>query len=137
VARRGELTDEAWEWIRASPARERRRGGQWKDHRKVVNGILRRIRTGASWRDPPARYGQTRDDRFARWRRDGTRDRLLTHAQMTVDAASEVMWEVRVDSTVPRAHHHAARARRRASRETTKKGKSAPETKRWGRAGAG
>jgi transposase len=121
VARRDELTDEAREWIRASPARERRRGGQWKDHRKVANGLLRRIRTGASWRDPPARYGQTRDDRFARWRRDGTRDRLLTRAQTKSDAASEVMWEVRVDSTVPRAHHHAVGARRRASRVDAKR----------------
>ncbi|OUC79522.1 hypothetical protein CA984_42850 [Streptosporangium minutum] len=33
------------------------RGGRWRDHRQVINGILRRIHTGAPWRDVPERYG--------------------------------------------------------------------------------
>ncbi len=79
MPRRGELTDEAWERIAPLLPENGRRGKQWKDHRKVVNGILWRIRTGAPWRDLPSRYGpwQTCYDRFARWRRDGTWDRLF------------------------------------------------------------
>jgi Putative transposase of IS4/5 family (DUF4096) len=33
-----------------------RRGQQWKDHRKVINGILWKLRTGAPWRDLPSCY---------------------------------------------------------------------------------
>jgi transposase len=123
VARRGELTDEAWEWIVPLLPENGRLGEQWKDHRKVVNGILWRIRTGAPWRDLPSRYGpwQTCYGRFARWGRDGTWDRLLAYAQMKSDAASEVVWEVSVDSTISRAHQHAAGVRRRASREDAKR----------------
>ena len=53
-------------------------GGQWRDHRQVVNGIIWKYRTGALWRDVPARYGWTTSpDRLVRWRRDGTWERLL------------------------------------------------------------
>ncbi len=116
--------DEARERIAPLLPENGRRGKRWRDHREVVNGILRRIRTGAPWRDLPSRYGpwQTCYDRFARWRRDGTWDRLLACAQMEPGAAGEVVWEVSVDSTISRAHQHAAGARRRASREDAKRG---------------
>jgi len=32
-----------------------RPGGQWWDHRKVVNGVLFRARTGVPWLDVPDR----------------------------------------------------------------------------------
>jgi len=40
------------------------------------------------WRDPPGRYGprQTCYERFRRWQADGTRQRLLAHAQTRSDA---------------------------------------------------
>ena len=91
----------------------------------MVNGILWKLRTGAPWRDLPERYGpwQTCYDRFARWRRDGTRERLLSHAQTKSDAVGEVEWEVMsVDSTVVRAHQHAAGARRGSGRGDEKGG---------------
>src|SRR5215204_3539447 len=49
---------------------------------------------GAPWRDLPERYGpwQTCYDRFSRWRRDGTWDRLLADAQTKSDAVGEVEW---------------------------------------------
>ena len=100
---------------------------------------LCKFRTGAPWCDLPSCYGpwQTCYDRFVRWRRDGTWNRLLAHTQTKSDTAGEVVWEVSVDSTVARAHQHAAGARRRPSLEDEKGGSSTPKTRRSGGAEAG
>jgi len=129
---RGDLTDKAWVRIVPLLPENGRRGQQWKDHRKVINGILWKLRTGAPWRDLPPRYGpwQTCYDRFVRWRRDGTWDRWLAHAQTESDAVGEVEWEVSVDSTVTRAHQHAAGARRKPSHRDAKRGSSIRQTRR-------
>ncbi len=102
---------EAWRALEGPPP-----GGE--------RGILWKLRTGAPWRDLPERYGlwQTCYDRFMRWRRDGTWERLLSRAQTKSDAVGEVEWEVSVDSTVVRAHQHAAGARGRPSRGDEKGG---------------
>jgi transposase len=132
MVRRGEITDRAWEQIESLlPRKGGKRGGQWRDHRTVINGILWKLRTGSPWRDLPEKYGpwQTCFDRFNRWRRDGTWDRLLTHAQANSGAVGDVEWEVSVDDTVIRAHQHAAGARHEpAKNEGTQKG--APEPQR-------
>ena len=70
------------------------------------------------WRELPPRYGPWQtcyDDRFVRWRRDGTWERLLSYVQTKSDALGEVKWLVSVDSTVVRAHQHASGARRKSS----------------------
>ena len=124
---RGELTEEAWSVIAPLlPTSGGRRGGQWRDHRSVINGILWKLRTGAPWRDLPERDGawQTCADRLYRWRRDGTWDRILAHAQTRSDAVGEVVWEVSVDSSTVRAHQHASGARRRPSQADVKRGSS-------------
>jgi len=125
VVRRGEITDRAWEQIGPLlPQDGGKRGGRWRDHRTIVNGILWKLRTGSPWRDLPERYGpwQTCFDRFNRWRRDGTWDRLLAHAQTKSDAVGDVEWEVSVDDTVVRAHQHAAGARSQPSAADEKGG---------------
>lgn len=125
MAGRGELTEEAWSVIAPLlPRNEGRRGGQWRDHRTVINGILWKLRTGAPWRDLPERYGawQTCADRLYRWWRDGTWDRVLAHAQTRSDAVGEVVWEVSVDNSTARAHQHASGARRRPSQADIKRG---------------
>jgi transposase len=139
VVKRGELTDEAWGQIAPLLPENGRPGGRWRDHREVVNAILWKLRTGAPWRDLPERYGpwQTCYDRFVRWRRDGTWDRLLAHAQTKSAAVGEVAWEVSVDSTVARAHQHAAGARRRPSEQDAKRGSRTPRTRRSVEAEAG
>jgi len=138
---RGELTDKAWAVIAPLLPANGGRGQQWKDHRTVINGILWKLRTGAPWRDLPERYGpwKTAYDRFARWRRDGTWDRLLAHAQTKSDAVGEVIWEVSVDSTSVRAHQHAAGARQRPARADGKRGprRRRYRTRRSGAAGVG
>ena len=50
MAGRGELTEEAWGVIvPLLPRSGGRRGGWWRDHRPVINGILRDPRTGTPW----------------------------------------------------------------------------------------
>lgn len=82
--------------------------------RKLIDGIRWRVRTGAPWRDLSLQYGpwQTVYGLFRRWQRDGTWPGLLTRLQARADVAGLITWEVNVDSTVCRAHQHAAGARR-------------------------
>lgn len=128
---RGELTEEAWRVIAPLLPASGRRGGQWRDHRTVINGILWKLRTGAPWRDLPERYGpwQTCADRLYRWRRDGTWERILAHVQTKSDAVGEIIWEVSVDSSTTRAHQHASGARHRPSQADEKKGSSTQPTR--------
>lgn len=72
------------------------------------------MRTGAPWRDLPVEYGpwQTVYGLFRRWQRDGVWSAVLTELQARADAAGLITWEVNVDSTICRAHQHAAGARR-------------------------
>jgi transposase len=128
---RGELTESAWATIEPLLPRSHARGGQWRAHRTVINGILWKLRTGAPWRDLPERNGpwQTCADRLYRWRREGLWDRLLTHAQTKSDAVGEVVWEVSLDSSTARAHQHASGARHRRSRVDEKKGSRTQPTK--------
>ncbi|MEU4734194.1 MULTISPECIES: IS5 family transposase [Streptomyces] len=112
---RGELTDAAWERIAPLLPGVDGRGRPWRDHRQVINGVLWRLRTGAPWRDLPERYGpwQTVYERFVRWEADGTWARLLEQAQVRDDSVGAVEWTVSVDSTISRAHQHAAGARKK------------------------
>lgn len=121
---RGELTEDAWRVIAPLLPASGQRGGQWRDHRAVINGILWKLRPGVPWRDLPERYGpwQACADRLYRWRRDGAWDRILAHLQTKADAVGEVVWEVSIDSATARAHQHASGARRRPSRADEKKG---------------
>jgi transposase len=114
-------------------------GGRWSDHRMVIDGILWKLRTGAPWQDLPERYGPwtTCHDQYVRWRRDGTWDRLLAHAQTKSDAVGEVEWVVSVDAGVIRAHQHAVGARRRPAQAEPKGGPRTRRMRRWGTAGAG
>ncbi len=73
------------------------------------------LRTGAGWADIPARYGphQTCYDRFVRWQGDGTWERILSALQAGQEAQGR-NWEASIDSSVIRAHQHAAGAPKQA-----------------------
>lgn len=84
------------------------------DHRTIIDGILWINRTGAPWRDLPERYGkwQTVSSRFYRWRKSGIWERVLEALEQQADSEGKLDWEVHyVDSTVVRAHQHAAGAK--------------------------
>lgn len=85
---RFELTDEQWAKIEPLlPPQKPRVGRPAVDHRKVINGILWILRTGAPWRDLPERYGPvgTVSSRFSRWRQAGVWDRLFARVQQEAD----------------------------------------------------
>lgn len=97
-----------WLMVRRHDGWTRRRDGpSLGDNRAAV----------APWRDLPDRYGPWRTEyaRFVRWQRDGTWDRLLADVQTTSDVVGDVIWEVSVDSSVVRAHQHAAGAPKRGA----------------------
>ncbi len=86
-----------------------------------MNGIVWKIRSGAPWRDVPGRYGSWKSiyTRFRRWALDGTFTRMLAGAQADADAAGDIDWLVSVDSTIVRAHQHAAGAAKGGDRKRT------------------
>jgi transposase len=109
------LSDEQWERIAPLlPSSHGRRGRPFRDHRQVVEGIVFRYRAGLAWRDLPREFGpwQTVWKRHHRFATDGTWDQVLRVLQAQADAAGELDWHVSVDSTVVRAHQHAATAAR-------------------------
>ena len=117
--RRHLLTEEQWGRLAPllPPARPRT-GRPNKDHRLVVEAILWRLRTGAPWRDLPAEFGpwQSAYSRLRRWQAAGVWDRVLAELRRQADADGRLDW-VRhfVDSTVVRAHQHAAGAKKGAA----------------------
>jgi transposase len=83
--RRFELTDQEWERLAPLlPSTKPKRGGRWRDHRQVLNGILFQTRTGVPWRDLPTGMGPGRrstetlykDSRAGRPTGPGHRSRL-------------------------------------------------------------
>jgi transposase len=118
--RRYELTDAQWARLEPLlPPEKPRTGRPNDDHRRILNGILWVLNSGAPWLDLPRRYGPvgTVSSRFYRWRRSGVWQRVLEALQAVADAGGRVGWELHfLDSTVVRAHQHAAGARK-AGRE--------------------
>ena len=78
-----DLTDEQWKLVETilpeDPVRDDGRGRPWSDRRKVLNGVLWILRTGAPWQDLPPRYGpyQTAHRRFQNWVRSGVIEKVL------------------------------------------------------------
>ncbi|MEU5689927.1 IS5 family transposase [Streptomyces venezuelae] len=93
------------------------RGRRWADHRRTLEAIAWKYRTCSPWRDLPEELGsfQTAHKRLIRWASDGTWERILTTVLAAADDSDDVGWTVSVDSTVCRAHQHAAGARKRGS----------------------
>lgn len=86
--RRYELTDSQWQQISdLFPSSEGKRGGQWQDHRRVVNGMLWVLSSGAPWRDLPQRYGKwsTVYERLRRYRKEGFFDVHLQRLQVKLN----------------------------------------------------
>src|SRR5262245_61075718 len=114
---RCELTDEQFAKLAPLlPPEKPATGRPNRDHRTVVEGICWVLRTGAPWRDLPARFGpwKTVASRFYRWRAAGVWDRVLAARPAEADRDGRLDWTRHVlDGTTVRAHQHAAGARGR------------------------
>lgn len=112
--RRYELADEQWAKIAdLFPSSEGKRGGQWLDHRMIMNGMFWVLCSGAPWRDLPERYGKWKTvyDRFRDYRISGFFDGILERLLLKLNEEGLIDFELwQVDSTTIRAHKAAAGA---------------------------
>jgi transposase len=109
MPRRHELTDEQWNAIKdLLPGKTGDPGVTAKDNRLFVNAVRYVAKTGIPWRDLPERFGPWHNvfQRFNRWCKTGVFTRIFAVHR---DPDLELLM---LDSTVIRAHQHAAGAKR-------------------------
>jgi transposase len=102
-------SDQDWDRIKdLLPGRPGSRGAPARDNRRFLHAVLWIAKTGAPWRDLPEYFGKwnTVWRRFDRWARKGIWNNLFGNFQ-----DPDLEWLV-LDSTVVRAHPHAAGARK-------------------------
>ena len=101
---RFDLSDREWAVI-VPLLPNKPRGVPRVDDRRVLNGIFWTLRTGSPWRDLPERYGPytTVYNRYNRWARAGVWLRIFgALAERSPDSLHLI------DSSIIRAHQHAA-----------------------------
>ena len=131
------LTDDLWAVMGPLVERAKRhKGGQKPDtpDRLFFEAVLYWARTGVPWRDLPAEFGafDAVYNRLRRWVYSGSLQALFE----LLTAAPELgdVHRVLLDSTIVRAHQHAAGARRKKKRS----GRPGRQPLRvWAAAGAG
>ncbi len=104
---RHRIPDEIWKKLASllPPPKTKRSGRPRNSDREIVEGILWVLRTGAPWRDLPSEFPswKTCYTRYSRWVKAGIFERILDF--LTTESDDE--WHM-MDSTVIRAHQHAA-----------------------------
>jgi len=108
------LTDAHWQRLAPLlPGQAAHCGVTAKDTRFFLEAVLWRLRCGVPWRDVPERFGawSTVSVRLGRWKRKGIWDQVLIALQDETG-----LEELMVDSTIIRAHQHAAGARKKTVR---------------------
>src|SRR5262249_20021874 len=114
MLRRHAISDEHWECIKGFlPGQEGDPGVTAKDNRLFVDAVLWIAKTGAQWRDLPERFGNWNSvwKRFDRWARKGIWERIFRELQ-----DPDLEWLI-LDSSVIRAHQHAAGAKKGGTRQ--------------------
>ena len=106
---RYDLTD--FEWCVIEPLMPMdRRGPKPQNNRQIINGMFYILRTGSPWRDLPDHFGTWNSvyQQFRRWSVSGLWDTMLEALNATGAVQSSVQM---IDSTIVRAHQHAAGAK--------------------------
>ncbi len=104
------LRDDQWERVKGFvPGGTKGKRGPRTDNRLFLDALLFMARSGGRWRDLPERFGKhdSVKRRYDRWIERGVLDDML--AVLARDADLE--W-LMIDSTIVRAHQHAAGARK-------------------------
>ena len=123
------ISDENWERIRdLLPGKKGDPGVTARDNRLFIDAVLWIAKTGAPWRDLPERFGNWNSTwkRFDRWARKGVWQKVFETLQ-----DPDLEWLI-LDSTVIRAHPHAAGAKKKA---TARAGRPSRPSARAGAAG--
>ena len=113
---RGLMSDAEWAFfepfvVETGP----RRGRRPRDHRLVLDGVFWIARTGTAWRDLHSHFGTWNSvyRQFRRWTQAGTWDVMLEALNETGEGHASVQM---IDSTIIRAHQHAAGALKKGIR---------------------
>ncbi len=104
------LRDDQWERLKPFvPGGSKGKRGPRSDNRRFLNGLLWMARSGGRWRDLPERFGdfQTVKRRYYRWIENG----VLAAIFEALSREADMEW-LMIDSTIIRAHQHAAGARK-------------------------
>ncbi|WP_316214217.1 IS5 family transposase [Bradyrhizobium sp. SZCCHNR2032] len=104
------LRDDQWERVRGFvPGGTKGKRGPRTDNRRFLDALLWMARSGGRWRDLPERFGdyQSVKRRYYRWIEMGVLDDMLA----VLSREADLEW-LMIDSTIVRAHQHAAGARR-------------------------
>ena len=133
IGARRDLTERQWQIL--APLIPDGKGGKRPgrppkySRRQLLDGIRWRDRVGAPWRDVPERYGhwQSIYGMFRCWQRAGVWRRVWITLLGFADAAGLLCWQLSVDSTINRAHQHAAGARRRPDQQVEPPGDEPPD----------
>jgi transposase len=107
---RRQLTDAQWQRIEGLvPGKVGDRGRPSEDNRLFVDAVLWLARAGAPWRDLPEEFGKWNSvwKRFRRWALKGVWERIFNVLVENPDFEYLI-----IDSTIVRAHQHAAGAKR-------------------------
>lgn len=118
------ISDEKYQRIQhLLPASEGKVGRPPKDTRLFINAVLFLLATGCPWRDLPKEYGPWNSifKRFSNWCRLGIWDQIMQALNEQPDEEVAML-----DSTIMRAHQHAAGALKRGFRA-----RPVATSKRW------
>lgn len=111
MARRYEIEDKQWEQVKPYLGNTPKKTGRpQSDNRRLLNGVLWILRTGAPWRDLPEYYGpwQTVYKRFAQWQENGKLKEMFVYVRQNPD-----MQDLCIDGTYIKAHRSSAGAKKR------------------------
>jgi transposase len=104
------LRDDQWERLKDFvPGGRKGKRGPRTNNRLFLDALLWMTRSGGRWRDLPERFGpyQSVKRRYYRWIEMGVLDEMLS----ALIREADLEW-LMIDSTIVRAHQHAAGARR-------------------------
>jgi transposase len=100
-------------WKRIKPLLPNQ-SGYWgrpsRPHRKIIEGILWVLRTGAPWRDLPSMYGPWSScyNRFNRWTSQGVWQNIWEALKDELDEENHS-----IDGTIVKAHQDACRIKKK------------------------
>jgi transposase len=121
------IRDEDWDRIKdLLPGKKGDPGVTARDNRLFLDAVLWIAKTGAPWRDLPERFGPWNSvwRRFSRWAHNGRWEKIFQHFQ-----DPDLEWLI-LDSTIIRAHPHAAGAKKKVTAPAAKRSRP------WARVGA-